>query len=95
MTGTAQAITVTLVLDGLPPECPHCEAPPPDGQWAIGVHGHLLQVICARCFTAIAPVTAAAALPAPHYHDSAETGPCTCPVPGTYAPRAYPSSPRC
>jgi hypothetical protein len=54
-------IAVTLALTGLPDACPHCGAPAPDGEWGIGVHGRLLHVICARCFTAITPVRAVAA----------------------------------
>ena len=54
-------IAVTLALAGLPDTCPHCGAPAPDGQWGIGVHGNLLHVVCARCFTAIAPVRGIAA----------------------------------
>ena len=57
----AGPITVTVTLAGLPPHCPRCGAPAPDGQWGIGVHGNLLHVVCPLCFTAITPVRAVAA----------------------------------
>jgi hypothetical protein len=51
-------ITVTVTLTGLPANCPHCAAYPPDRQWALGSFKGVLQVICPLCFTAIAPVRA-------------------------------------
>ena len=54
-------ITVTLQLGGLPANCPHCAAYPPDGHWALSPVGHVIHVICPRCFTAIAPVRVVAA----------------------------------
>ena len=77
---------VTLTLAGLPPGCPRCPVEGDIAEWLLAVHGGLLQVMCPRCFTAVAPVHAVA-LPAPHYHDAAGDTPCTCPSPAAYAPR--------
>ena len=53
-------ITITLPLTGLPAECPHCGAPAPDGEWALGMVGIILTVVCPRCWTKVAPVRAIA-----------------------------------
>ena len=53
-------ITITLPLAGLPAECPHCGAPAPDGEWALGMVGIILTVVCPRCWTKVAPVRAIA-----------------------------------
>lgn len=54
-------ITVTLALSGLPGNCTYCGAAPPEGQWALGLMGNVLSIVCPRCFTAVAPVRAVAA----------------------------------
>jgi hypothetical protein len=47
-------------LEGLPDRCGSCGEAPADGTWPLGVAGHRLAVICPACFTAVAPVAAAA-----------------------------------
>lgn len=49
-------------LEGLPDCCGSCGKAPADGTWPLGVAGHRLAVICPACFTAVAPVAAAAAV---------------------------------
>ena len=61
MSETTQASAATLPLSGLPDSCPHCGEQPPAGQWPLGICGHLLNVTCPKCFTAVAPVRAVAA----------------------------------
>lgn len=62
MSATANTQTVTLALSGLPAQCPHCEVPAAQvTEWLLAVHGGQVQVMCPRCFTAIAPVRAVAA----------------------------------
>ena len=56
------AVTVT----GLPDSCPYCDVRAEEvTEWLLGMQGRMLQVICPRCFTAIAPVRAVAANPVP------------------------------
>jgi hypothetical protein len=52
---------VILPLAGLPDRCPHCHEAPVDGLWALMVYGNELKVACRSCYTAVAPVRAAAA----------------------------------
>lgn len=59
MTETTRASAVTIPLSGLPDSCPHCGEQPP--HWPLSICGHLLNVTCPACFTAVAPVRAVAA----------------------------------
>ncbi len=54
-----------VTLAGMPKSCPYCHVTDAEvTEWLLGVQGRMLQVICPRCFTAVAPVTAVAAVAA-------------------------------
>ena len=52
----------TVTVNDLPDSCPHCDVTADEiTGWPLGIQGNMLQVVCPRCFTAVAPVWAVAA----------------------------------